>query len=572
VDAAGNVDPTYTGSVSLTLGNNPGGATLSGITTVAAQAGVAVFSGLLLDRPGTGYTLQASSGSLAGVSTAPFDVTPVSHPATHLVVTAGPPASVPAGTGFSVTVAAVDAAGNVDPNYSGNVSLTLGNNPGGATLSGTTTVAAQAGVAVFSGLRLDKAGTGYTLLATSGLLASVATAPFNVTSPPSSAWGVGSFDPATATWYLRTSSTGGVPDITPFVYGAPGWTPLTGDWNGGGLSTVGVVDQTGGTNPDSAVWYLRDSNSPGAPDTSPFAYGLRSWIPVVGDWTGSGHTGIGMFDPGTATWYLRSSPSGGRPDFVFQYGGPGWKPVVGDWAGKGTAGVGVVDPAGVWYLRDSASAGVPDIAPFGYGLGSWRPVAGDWKGLGKAGIAVVDPSGVWYLRDSASAGVPDSPPFGYGLGSWTPLAGVFGARKPMRAEGGGPAGSTRSAPDPAGLAVAVARVSRAGTDPTDSAAGSRWFVTPGWLPDGWAARHPDGGATMGTAARTASFDGRDPSTERDGPTTSISAQWVCPFRTGIDPGYDRDGPAISASAGISGVFPDGGGEPAAPGTPFARLT
>jgi hypothetical protein len=493
LDATGNVDPNYTGSVSLTLGNNPGGATLSGTTTVAAQAGVAVFSGLMLDKAGTGYTLLASSGLLTGVSTGPFVVTPV---ATRLVVTAGPPASVPAGTRFSVTVSAVDAAGNVDPSYAGSVSLTPGNNPGGATLSGTTTVAAQAGVAVFGGLTLDKAGTGYTLQASSGSLASVATAPFNVTSPPIPAWGIGSFDPTTATWYLRNSSSGGVPNITPFVYGAAGWTPLTGDWNGDGLSTVGVVDGTGGTNPDSAVWYLRNSNSPGAPDITPFAYGLRSWIPVVGDWTGSGHTGIGMFDPATATWYLRNSPSGGRPDFVFQYGGAGWKPLVGDWAGKGKAGVGVVDPAGVWYLRNSASAGVPDLAPFSYGLGTWKPVAGDWKGLGKSGIAVVDASGVWYLRDSASAGAPDTLPFGYGLGSWTPLAGVFGAaRTPTRAhrESPGEPAAERLLTSPAGAGLAVATAQMSG-------------VAPGSLPEGRTAGDPDRVQASGMGAPAATFN------------------------------------------------------------------
>src|SRR5262249_51614954 len=34
---------------------------------------------------------------------------------------------------------------------------------------------------------------------------------------------VGAFDPATGTWYLRNSNSPGAPDITPFRYGAPGW-------------------------------------------------------------------------------------------------------------------------------------------------------------------------------------------------------------------------------------------------------------------------------------------------------------------------------------------------------------
>jgi len=69
--------------------------------------------------------------------------------------------------------------------------------------------------------------------------------------------------------------------------------------------SVGVVD------PGFATWYLRDSNSAGAPDFAPFAYGGAGWIPVVGDWTGKGKTTVGVVDPTTATWYLRTADSAG---------------------------------------------------------------------------------------------------------------------------------------------------------------------------------------------------------------------------------------------------------------------
>jgi hypothetical protein len=89
--------------------------------------------------------------------------------------------------------------------------------------------------------------------------------------------------------------------------------------------------------------------------------------------------GIGVIDPATMTWYLRNEPDAGPPDAgVFQYGGAGWKPVVGDWTGSGKTTIGVVDPQGVWYVRDSDTAGPPDVAPFPYGLGGWTPLAGTW--------------------------------------------------------------------------------------------------------------------------------------------------------------------------------------------------
>jgi hypothetical protein len=41
-------------------------------------------------------------------------------------------------------------------------------------------------------------------------------------------------------WYLRNSNTPGAPDMAPFPFGLPGWTPLTGAW-GGANALLGVV-------------------------------------------------------------------------------------------------------------------------------------------------------------------------------------------------------------------------------------------------------------------------------------------------------------------------------------------
>ena len=51
---------------------------------------------------------------------------------------------------------------------SSSVTLAIGTNPGSGTLSGTVTVAAVNGVATFSNLSINKAGTGYTLTAADG--------------------------------------------------------------------------------------------------------------------------------------------------------------------------------------------------------------------------------------------------------------------------------------------------------------------------------------------------------------------------------------------------------------------
>ena len=90
--------------------------------------------------------------------------------ATQVVVTTPPPASVTAGGTFSLTVTAEDGAGNVDTTYNGPVMLILNGGDATATLGGTLVgdagniVDAVNGVATFSGLTINKAGT-YTISA-----------------------------------------------------------------------------------------------------------------------------------------------------------------------------------------------------------------------------------------------------------------------------------------------------------------------------------------------------------------------------------------------------------------------
>jgi fibronectin-binding autotransporter adhesin len=73
-DRVGNVALSYTGDVTIGIGANPGGATLSGTLTRAAVAGVASFADLVVDLPASGYTLVASSAGLASDTTVPFGV------------------------------------------------------------------------------------------------------------------------------------------------------------------------------------------------------------------------------------------------------------------------------------------------------------------------------------------------------------------------------------------------------------------------------------------------------------------------------------------------------------------
>ena len=105
--SSGAVDPTFNGTVTLSLATNAGGSgtVLGGTLTATAVNGVATFSGLTLNNPGNGYTLKATAGSLT-VTTSSFNVASPSATATQLAVTAQPPATVAAGIKFDLTVTA----------------------------------------------------------------------------------------------------------------------------------------------------------------------------------------------------------------------------------------------------------------------------------------------------------------------------------------------------------------------------------------------------------------------------------------------------------------------------------
>jgi hypothetical protein len=178
-DGFGDVVTSYNGRVTIALANNPGGGTLGGTRTVTAVDGIATFSGLTLNKVGTGYTLKASSGSLTAATTRGIAVTPAA--ATHLVVTTEPPSRVTAGSGFSLKVSVEDAYGNVVTGFKGSVTIALGNNPDGSTLGGTLRVTVVNGIATFTKLTLNKKGAGYTLKVSASGLTGTTTNAFNVT-------------------------------------------------------------------------------------------------------------------------------------------------------------------------------------------------------------------------------------------------------------------------------------------------------------------------------------------------------------------------------------------------------
>ena len=181
-DAFGNAVSGATTSVTLSL-LSAGGANLSGALATAAIDGVASFGTLRVDKPGT-YSLAAHATGLAQGNSTPFDVLAVVP--TELVFTVQPiPTTAGASITPSVKVTARDSVGRTATTFNGAVTVAMGTNPVGGTLSGTKSVNAVLGVATFSNLSIQKSGTGFTLGATAASLRGATSSAFDIlTGPP----------------------------------------------------------------------------------------------------------------------------------------------------------------------------------------------------------------------------------------------------------------------------------------------------------------------------------------------------------------------------------------------------
>jgi adhesin/invasin len=177
-DVGGNVATGFTGNVTLSLGANPVGGTLMGTTTIAAGGGIATFADLHIDRSGSGYTFQAASGSLTTTASPPVTISPAQ--AVKLVFIADPSTAV-AGAAIApaVQVVAADQFGNVS-SFADSIGIAIGTNPADGTLSGATRVLTVNGLASFDDLSIDRAGSGYTLTATTASLTSATSAGFAI--------------------------------------------------------------------------------------------------------------------------------------------------------------------------------------------------------------------------------------------------------------------------------------------------------------------------------------------------------------------------------------------------------
>jgi hypothetical protein len=153
----------------------------SGLVTAVANGSVTITA--TADGANGTATLEVDQAATQLV----FDVQPMTESFVDFPIT--PP----------VRVAIQDALGSSVAGLTEAVTMATGTNPSGGVLSGTTTVSTVDGIATFANLQIDRAGDGYTLVATAGTFAAATSAAFDVVSPvpPGSPVSLSAFGAAT---------------------------------------------------------------------------------------------------------------------------------------------------------------------------------------------------------------------------------------------------------------------------------------------------------------------------------------------------------------------------------------
>ena len=187
--------------------------------------------------------------------------------------------------------------------------------------------------------------------------------------------------------------------------GVAGDMPITGDWNGNGLTKVGVYRPANGL-------FVLDWDGDGLFTGADKAYNLgvgrvAGDVPVVGDWNGDGRSEVGLFRQGFF-WILDTTGDGvfqQGVDQTFAFGGvAGDVAVVGDWDGDGRSNLGLFRQGFFWILDYNGNGTIDNVGvpggdqafAFG-GIAGDVAVVGDWNANGKDKVGVFRAGFFWVL-------------------------------------------------------------------------------------------------------------------------------------------------------------------------------
>jgi hypothetical protein len=189
---------------------------------------------------------------------------------------------------------------------------------------------------------------------------------------------VGVYEPASGTFFLRFANGGGAADAV-FTFGPPNprLRGIAGDWDGDGVTGVGVYD------PDTGAFFLANGHGGVANHAFWFGSGGSGLLPIAGDWDGDGRDTVGLYDPARGAFFLRNEHAGGPADEVFFFGpgGDGLLPIAGDWDGDGIDTVAIFRARdGVAAIRNQHAGGAADrVDVLDGSTSSTSPIGGRWE-------------------------------------------------------------------------------------------------------------------------------------------------------------------------------------------------
>jgi lysophospholipase L1-like esterase/uncharacterized protein (DUF2141 family) len=237
--------------------------------------------------------------------------------------------------------------------------------------------------------------------------------------------------------------------------------PLVGDFNGNGITDVGVYL------PDKDLFALAFLNAKGQiVGQSVFSYGFHTpgtfAIPIVGDFNGDGITDVGVYLPDKDLFALAFLNAKGKitGQSVFVYGFHSnavfAQPIVGDFSGDGTTDVGVYLPdKNLFALAFLDTRGkITDQSVFTFGQptpGTFAvPITGDFNGDGITDVGVYFPGKDDFALAYLDAKGTISGQINFTYGSHTP--GIDAVSLPVPAPGLTPAVMPNQRLDPAAVA------------------------------------------------------------------------------------------------------------------------
>lgn len=268
---------------------------------------------------------------------------------------------------------------------------------------------------------------------------------------------IGVFRPSTNQWLLRNSNSAGRPNLT-VDFGTAGVRPIAGDWNGDGITDLGVFL--------NGQFLLRQ----GSPATFTLLnFGQAGDLPIAGDWNGDGTDDVGVFRNGQFLLRKPVKPCPACPIIIltvtFNFGQAGDIPLAGDWNGDGIDTIGVfrVDTACTFFFSNDNTSVAFAAGGFCTAVGETPlSVVGDWNGDGLDTVGVYSPSQqTFFLSNNNDFGSAFS--FDFGRSGDIPIAGDWDGKT------GNPPNSGVNSPSDGS--------SRAGQPQT--------FVTTCGDPDGW---------------------------------------------------------------------------------------